>query len=331
MGLIMGGFEVMADRLAIPGYDEVWRVDCAGALAFVVLHAVVRGRSFGGVRIREYPSENDALVDALALSRTMSRKVVLAGIVGGGGKSVLMAPRGDRTEAVRRLGEFVESLGGRYVCGPDYGFTEADGVVMRSVTRFIAQEDLSEATARSVEAAMRAVCRPRVVVVQGLGAVGRRLAERLRASGVCVIASDLRPFEGFERVEPDGVYDVPCDVFAPCAIGGILDARTIPRLRCVVVCGAANHPLATEDDAERLRLHGIVYVPDFLANVGATILGASTAVGEAHLVEERFSRIDPLVREVVDRARREGCSPHRVAVALAEDRLRRMRWRGGGD
>lgn len=313
------------DRLSIPGYDEVWRLDCAGAVAFVSLHAVIQGRSFGGVRIREYPSENEALADALALSRAMSRKVVLAGIQGGGGKSVLVAPRGDRAAAMKVLGEFVESLGGRYFCGPDYGFTEADGAVMKGVTRFIAQEDLSDATARGVETAMRAACEPRVVVVQGLGSVGRPLAERLRASGVRVLASDVRPFEGFERIEPDGVYDVPCDVFAPCAVGGVLDARTIPRLRCRVVCGAANNPLATEDDAERLRLRGITYVPDIIANVGATIQGASTAIGEAHLVEERLAAIGPLVRDVLARAFREGRSPHHVAVSLADERLATVR------
>ncbi len=313
------------DRLTIPGFDEVWRLDCAGAVAFVSLHAVLQGRAFGGVRIREYSSENDALADALALSRAMSRKVALAGIAGGGGKSVLVAPRGDRAKAVRALGEFVESLAGRYFCGPDYGFTEADGAVMKGATRFIAQEDLSDATARGVETAMRAACDPRVVVVQGLGAVGRPLAERLRASGVRVIASDVRPFEGFGRVTPEAVYDVPCDVFAPCAIGGVLDASTIPRLRCSVVCGAANNPLASEDDAERLRLRGITYVPDFIANVGATIQGASTAVGEAHLIGERLAAIGPLVRDVLARAVHEGRSPHPVAVSLADERIARLR------
>lgn len=313
------------DRLSIPGYDEVWRLDCAGAVAFVSLHAEIQGRSFGGVRIREYSSENDALADALALSRAMSRKVVMAGIAGGGGKAVLMAPQGDRAEAVRALGAFVESLGGRYFCGPDYGFTQADGAVMKSVTRFIAQEDLSDATARGVEAAMRAACEPRVVVVQGLGAVGRPLAERLRASGERVIASDVRPFEDFERVEPDHVYDVPCDVFAPCAVGGVLDARTIPRLRCKVICGAANNPLASEDDAERLRLRGIVYVPDFIANAGATIQGASTAMGESHMIEGRLAAIGQTVRDVLARASHEGRSSHHVAVALADERILRLR------
>ncbi|MEK7865985.1 MAG: Glu/Leu/Phe/Val dehydrogenase dimerization domain-containing protein [Planctomycetota bacterium] len=316
------------DRLAIPGYDEVWRLECADALAFVSLHAVIQGRSFGGVRIREYASENDALADALALSRAMSRKVALAGIAGGGGKSVLMVPRKDRAEAVKRLGEFVESLGGRYFCGPDYGFTEADGAVMRGVTRFIAQEDLSDATARGVEAAMRAACEPRVVVVQGLGAVGMPLAERLRASGVRVIASDVRAFEGFERVDPDDVYDLPCDVFAPCAIGGVLDSRTIPRLRCGVVCGAANNPLASEDDAERLRLRGVTYVPDIIANVGATVQGASTAIGEFHLIEGRLAAIGQIVRDVLARASREARSPHHVAVSLADERIEALRKHG---
>src|SRR5262245_22551794 len=113
--------------ISVPGYDAVYRVPCAGAVAFVALHALIRDRTFGGIRIKRYPDERAALDDALGLARAMTRKVVLTGIEGGGGKSVLMEPRGDRVAALAALGDFIESLAGRYFSGPDLGFTAADG------------------------------------------------------------------------------------------------------------------------------------------------------------------------------------------------------------
>jgi leucine dehydrogenase len=308
----------IANKITIAGFDEVYRVECGGAIAFVALHALIRGRSFGGVRIRDYASEEGALEDALLLARAMSRKIVLTGVEGGGGKSVLMAPKGERERAVEELGRFIDSLDGRYYCGPDYGFTAADAEVMRRATRYFAAGDVSPYTARTVLLAMRAVIDPNVVAVQGLGAVGRPLARELAQSGVRVVASDIHPVIGFESVAPEAIYDVACDVFAPCAMGGVLDEETIARLQCRVVCGGANNPFATEADAERVRARGITYVPDFIANSGATIHGASTLVGEADRIEARLDNVATLTREVVERAGREGRSPHAVAVEMAD-------------
>lgn len=312
-------------KLAVDGFDEVHRVECAGSVAFVAIHALLCGRSFGGVRIRAYATEDDALTDALALARAMSRKVVMAGIAGGGAKAVLMQPSGDRAAAVRQLGEFIESLGGRYLCGPDYGFTAADETVLRSATRHVASGNLAPATARSVIQAMRAVCEPRVVAVQGLGAVGLPLARTLRDAGVRVVATDLRPVEGFETVLPEAIYGVECDVFAPCATGGVLNSGTIPRLRCRVVCGAANNPLASDEDAELLLGRGIVYVPDFLANCGATIQGASTALGETHLIGKRMAAVADVTRALLREAEATRSSPHHVALAWADREIARLR------
>src|SRR5262245_54481173 len=124
-----------AATISIPGYDAVHRVPCAGAVAFVALHALIRGRAFGGIRIRPYPDERAALDDALGLARAMTRKVVLTGIEGGGGKTVLIEPPADRAQALAALGEFIESLAGRYFSGPDLGFTDADGAVLARHTR----------------------------------------------------------------------------------------------------------------------------------------------------------------------------------------------------
>lgn len=309
-------------KLNMAGFDEVYRLECGGTVAFVALHAILHGRTFGGIRIRRYPNEEAALADALDLARAMSRKVVMAGIEGGGAKAVIMEPDpARRADAVRDLGKFIESMRGRYSCAADLGFTPEDEAVLKAATRYAAREDLTPHTVRSVLIAMRTVIEPQSIAIQGLGAIGRPLAEDLRMAGVRVVASDVRPVKGFDSVPPEAIYEIPCDVFAPCAIGGVLNMVTIPRLRCRVVCGAANNPLATDDDADRLHKRGIVYVPDFISNCGATAYGASAAAGEPHLVEERMNRIGPLTREIVDRARKEDRSPHRVAIAMADERI----------
>lgn len=309
--------------LDAPGFDEVHRLEIGGTVAFVALHAVLKGRSFGGVRIRGYADEAAALADAKALAQAMSRKVVMAGIEGGGGKTVVMERTGwSRTEAMEALGDFVESLRGRYFCGPDYGFTTYDTTVMKQRTKYIACADLAPATARTVLVAMRAVLEPKVVAVQGLGAVGLPVAAMLRESGVKVIASDVRPVKGFDLLAPEKIYGVECDVFAPCAMGGVLDAETLPRLRCRLVCGAANNPFANEAVARKC---GIDYVPDFISNSGATIQGASTSISESAKIEARMAAVGPLAREVVERARREKRSSHDIAVEMADRRIAELR------
>ncbi len=307
------------ERLDIPGYDEVYRVACGSAVAFVAIHALVEGRAFGGIRIKDYDSEKAALDDALHLARAMSRKVALHGLPAGGAKTVLMRPKRGRPEAVEALGAFIESLGGRYHCGPDFGFGPDDETALRRTTSQLAcTQGLGAATARGVYAAMTAICTPTAVAVQGLGAVGLPLARLLASDGVRVIASDIRPLPGFEVAPPETIYDADCDVFAPCAGGGVLDRLTIERLRCRIVCGAANNPLATDEDADRLRARGILYVPDIVANAGAVIVGGSIAAGQADLAEQRLLAIGDRVLEILGRADEEGRSPHVVAIEEAE-------------
>ncbi|MDJ0522390.1 MAG: Glu/Leu/Phe/Val dehydrogenase dimerization domain-containing protein [Planctomycetota bacterium] len=309
------------ERLDIPGYDEVVRVPCGSSVAFVAIHALVGGRAFGGIRIRDYDDEQAALDDALRLAHAMSRKVAFHGLPAGGAKTVLVRPKRDRAGALEALGAYIESLGGRYHCGPDYGFGPQDDAALRRTTQHLAAtEGLGAATARGVHSAITAICMPRAVALQGLGAVGLPLARLLLADGVRVVASDIRAVPGFEVVPPSSIYDIDCDVFAPCAQGGVLDEQTIERLHCRIVCGAANNPLVADADAERLRERGILYVPDFVANAGAVIVGGSIAAGEGSRAEERLEAIGPRVLEVLERADEEGRSPHAVAVDEA-DRL----------
>lgn len=312
-------------RLETAGFEEVHRVDCAGTAAFVAVHYTREGRAFGGVRVAEYADEDSALADAKALAVAMSRKLALAGLRGGGAKAVMMKPTRDREAAIRALGEFVESLGGRYQCGADFGFTEADSGILRQATGHVVIGNLGHFAARTVFIAMSAVCDPRVVAVQGLGAVGRPLAETLRSSGARVIASDLSDTGDFESVEPEAIYDQECVVFSPCARGGVLDSDTVERLRAQVVCGGANNPLASSEIADRLLERGMTYVPGFVANVGAAIKGVSEMLGESDQVGPRMLAVRDLVRELVRRGEWEGRSPHRVAMDMADESIERLR------
>lgn len=315
---------VSHDQIPVDGYDAVYRVDCGETEAFVALHTKFGGRAFGGIRICAYELPEQAQADALALARAMSRKLALAGIRGGGAKAVLIEPPEgvDRSECVRRLGAFIESLEGAYCCGPDMGFRPDDDLILREATRFVAVPGMSAATSVGVHQALLAAAgQVRRVVIQGFGSVGRPLAERLADSGVEVVVADPRPVTGFPTVPVDEVYDIPCDVFAPCAMGGVLDANTVSRLQCRVVCGGANNPFATPGDAARLARRGIHAVPAVLANSGAAIVGASTTLGEEHLIEERLARIASLVRHVLQRAVSEERTPLDVAHEIADRQL----------
>lgn len=309
-------------RIQHPGSQEVYRLDLGSTVGFLCLDRVIEGRTFGGIRIREYPSEELALADAVSLARAMTRKVVLAGIRGGGAKAVVIRPRAGREECLKRLGECVESLGGRYHCGGDLGFTPEDDRIVRKVTRYIASGDLSEAAARGVRLAMEPLGMPRRVAVQGLGAVGRNLALLLKAEGIEVIASDLLPVDGFAMIDPDRLFEEPCDVFAPCAVGEVLSPEAVSRLASRAVCGAANNPLTSDSVARLLEDRGITYVPDFVANMGATIVGASRVLHEEDHIEARMNAIPKLVASLLTHARSENTTPLAVAQRLAEERVR---------
>jgi len=315
-------------ELRVTAFDRVLRVALAeGGVAFVAIHRLIAGRAFGGIRLRRYASETEALADALALARAMSRKAAMAGIAGGGAKTVIMLPLADRGAALRRVGDLIERLAGQVWCGGDLGFTAADQAVLESATRYVACGNLAAATARSVEICMRALWPPTSVAIQGVGAVGLPLARSLGDAGVRVWVHDLDPRRtgDFEAVSSQEIYGRACDVFAPCGAGGVIDHAAAHRLRCRLVCGGANNPLTGVDVADLLHGRGILYVPDFIANSGATIVGASRALGEVDAIEARMAALPGLVTHVMEQARHRDCSPHDVAVEMADARLRAAR------
>jgi leucine dehydrogenase len=322
-----------------------------GLRAIVAIHTTgAAGCAGGGCRIHPYPSTAAALRDALRLSRAMSYKLALFGLPAGGAKSVVIAdPRRDKNEQLlRALGRAVDRLGGRYIVAEDVGTNTDDMAVIAKETPYVVQRspDTSAVTGYGVFLGIRTAVRRRLgrdslagvsVAVQGAGNVGFHLGRYLVGEGASVVLTDLDDSRaaraaaelGVERCAPDAVYDVAADVFAPCALGDVLDDQTIPRLRCRIVAGGANDQLVLARHADELAARSVLYVPDFVINAGG-ILGAATALGmgngdhRGHVFTECNAIVDVL-ENVLDRGEREGCTPHAAAIAIARERLQAAR------
>jgi leucine dehydrogenase len=287
----------MFEQIAKDDYEEIIYINNknAGLQAFIVIHDSIPGCAFGGIRIWRYKTEIDALQDGLKLSKAMTYKCALAGIKGGGAKTVVMkTPHLDRPIAMRILGRFIDGLGGRYYAGPDVGITREDIRNIKRETRFIACEELGKATALGVLWGIkggvnflfnRDTLKGMVVAIQGLGSVGFELANLLVHSGANVIGTDIdkkavfnaKRKLGIEIVEPSRIYDTKCDIFSPCAIGGVINKKTIHRLKCRLIAGSANNTLLDEKYAFELHRRDITYLPDYVINAGALIRGAYKA------------------------------------------------------
>jgi len=347
----------LLDYMAENSYEQV--VYCcdpgAGLKAIIAIHDTTLGPALGGCRIRRYSSEEEALTDALRLARAMTYKNSAAGLNLGGGKAVVMADPKEKTEALlRALGRFVQSLGGRYITTEDVGTSVRDMEFIRTETRHVTglpllaggSGDPSPMTAFGVLQAMKACAKEslgsdslkgRRVALQGVGKVGYYLAGHLQREGVITIAADVNPEAarraekefGLTLVEPDAIYDTPCDIFSPCALGGIINNSTIPRLGCRVVAGGANNQLAQEGDADALAQRGILYAPDFIANAGGVINLSFELTGyNAEAARAKVAEIYHTTERVITMSKAENISTARAANRLAEariDSVRRMK------
>ncbi len=272
------------------GHEQVvfCRDRSTGLRAIVAIHDTTLGPGLGGVRMRAYASESEALTDVLRLSEAMTLKASLAGLEFGGGKSVILgaAQPIDRPALFRAMGRFIDSLGGRYIPTEDLGTYTADIEHLRETSRFgvgVAESlggggDPSPMTAWGVVCGMRAAIdaaslspglRGKRVVVQGVGKVGMALVRFLLEGGAEVLVSDVdsgRADEaqriGAHAVANETVHREPCDILSPCATGALLNERTIPELDCRVIAGGANNQLATLGDDDRLQARGILYSPE---------------------------------------------------------------------
>jgi leucine dehydrogenase len=321
--------------------------ESAGYHAYIAVHSTALGPAVGGTRLWHYESDAAALTDALRLARGMTFKNAMARLPLGGGKSVLVANGGvaDRDALFRAHGRVVESLGGKYFTAEDVGTSPTDMAIMQQTTRYVAgladrSGDPSPVTAHGVFRAIQASAHwkwgsddltGKTVAVQGAGHVGYYLCRELQEAGAELVITDIDTERvrrvvtelGARAVEPGEIYGVRADIFAPCALGAVLNDATIPQLEVEIVAGAANNQLLEERHGDMLEERGILYAPDYVANAGGVINGSRELLGMPEdEVRERVERIYDSVTEVFERARAWKVSPAVAADRVAENRLR---------
>lgn len=310
--------------------------------AIIAIHSTHLGPALGGCRCLHYPDFESALNDVLRLARGMSYKAALAGLPLGGGKAVLLKPSGGwrRREAFEAFGDMVSNLGGRYITAVDSGSrtTDMDVVARRScyVTSTSCSGDPSPWTARGVLEGMRVALKQRLgsdqlrdvtVAIQGLGQVGSILAQLLSEAGARLLLADRDPKRaaaaakicGGQVLSPEQILTAPCEVFSPCALGGVLSSETIAGLQCAVVAGSANNQLAEAPCGGDLQRRGILYCPDYLINAGGLIHAALTYWGRgADELEVRLQGIPRRLAMIFEQAEAEQREPAFVAELQAE-------------
>ena len=341
----------VTDQLSFPGYEQVTVFTDAepGLEASVAIHDTTLGPACGGTRIWPYASQGEALQDVLLLARAMTYKSAVAGLDIGGGKAVIIAdPRAGLSEALlRAFGRCLNTLEGRFVTTADVGGTGRDMEIVNQETDHVvglpeAQGGSGDSSIMSglglyvgMKACAKAVwgsdsLRGRRVAMQGFGKVGTQAARHLLDEGAHLVATALHDSTlrkarsmGAEVVAPEEIYDVDCDIFSPCALGGVINRDTIPRLTCRIVAGAANNQLATAADGEELHRRGILYAPDFVINAGG-IINLSVEVGRSYdpeVARRKTEGIYEVVERVIQVSGHEGMPTTWAANRLAEDRL----------
>jgi leucine dehydrogenase len=327
--------------------------DDTRAWIFICIHSTALGPAGGGTRIKVYPSPADGLADAMRLAAGMTTKMAVAGLPFGGAKAVLAVPElptGDvRRRLLYRYADAIETLNGTFLTGPDMNTSpfDMDTISERSPHVFGRSEERGGSgnpgpfTARGVYHGMRASAarvfgspdlRARRVLLQGVGNVGAPLAELLAADGVSVIVTDVDEERasavaerlGATTVAADEALATECDVYAPCAMGGTLNAGTIPTLRARVVAGSANNQLAEPADAERLRAAGVLYAPDYVINAGGALyaVGRETLGWDVERIEAALAAIGDTLTQIYERADAAGSTTLAAADELAAARLR---------
>ena len=317
----------------------------SGAWMFVGVHSTALGPAVGGTRMRVYPTPADGLADVLRLSSAMTQKLAGTGMARGGGKAVLAVPELPTGEArkrlLRRYGELVASLGGTYRTAGDMNISPADLEVVAETCPWVYGTaanggDSGPGTARGIFHAIRATVERvfgspdlagRSVLIQGVGAVGGLLARELADAGARVLVSDVDESRatatGFEVVPPERAIETEVDLFAPSAVGGVLNAESIPLLACRAIAGAANNQLAESADAGRLHERGILYAPDYIVNSGGVIqlVGIADEGWDAARVEQGLAGIGDTLRRLFAEADAEEITPAEAADRMVQRRL----------
>jgi leucine dehydrogenase len=345
------------DSPAFEGHEGVHAFfdEKTGLKAIVAIHSTARGPACGGTRMWPYATAEAALEDVLKLSRAMSFKNAVADLELGGGKSVII---GDSKTAkspalFEAFGRAVGSLGGRYWAAEDVGVSPSDLVAARRETTYVAglesgpaaSGDPSPVTADGVYRCTVAVA-DRVwgkgalsgltVAMQGVGHVGGYLADHLHKAGAKLVITDVNEpvlravaeRTGAQVVKPDEIYDAQADIFAPCALGGSVNAQTLERLKCRAIVGAANNQLASPEIGRELFRRGLVYAPDYVVNAGGIINVASEVravnTGGAFdpaWVAGKLARVAETMSEILDRSAAEQRPTDEIALEIARARI----------
>lgn len=328
--------KVLIGRDAATGYHGI-----------IAIHSTALGPAVGGTRFWHYNSEAEALTDALRLSHGMTYKNALAGLPLGGGKSIIIANQAatNREEILRTHGRFVETLQGSYITAEDVGTSPEDMEIVRQETSYVAgllgrSGDPSPFTARGVFRAIQASSKflwdtdnlsGVTVALQGCGHVGYHLARQLHDVGAKLIVTDVnaksssRVVAEFAAtlVQPDEIFGVQADVFAPCALGGVINDQTIPQLKVKIVAGAANNQLLEERHGEMLRERNILYAPDYVANAGGVLNGSTELLGwKPADASRKIGEIYDTILRIYESAKTQDITTNKAADQLAEERLK---------
>lgn len=339
------------------GEEVIIRHDrLSGAWIFIAIHSTKRGPAGGGTRMKSYPTPHDALEDVLRLSAGMTFKFAVPGMSFGGGKAVICVPQNFdsnlRPDLLRRYGALVKQLNGLYYTGPDVGTSAEDmDVIAETGSPYVFGRTPAHGGAGSsgpitgigVFAGIQTVCehlygstslKGKRVLVQGVGAVGRKLIELLLNDGAEVLFNDvsesvIKHFRDERRlkfVPSESLYAAECDIFSPNALGGVLNRETIPQLKCRAVAGGANNQLASADDAERLRSRGILYAPDYVINVGGAmgITGQESLGWSKEEAEKRvIHSVQSALRKIFKLAAEQNITTEEAARKVADEHLGR--------
>ena len=341
------------EKLPIAGYEQVLKITDKNAslTAIIAIHDTTLGPALGGIRIKPYATFNEALEDVLRLAKGMTHKSAIAEVGFGGGKSVIIAdPKTQKTpELLLAFGAAVEQLGGQYICAEDVGCTTEDVKIIRRATQYVvglahskSSGDPGPFTAwgvfRGIQATLARIfgsdsLEGRTIAIQGLGNVGLPLAEFLFWHGANLIFSDIDPVKlekmalkyGARILPPDQILSAECDILAPCALGGILNERTIPTLRCKGVAGSSNNQLLKSEHAKLLLDRKIVYAPDFVINAGG-LLNVSAELEEKGYQpaspRQKIHRIYDTLSAIYEISEKGKESTDAAAISLAEYRIK---------
>lgn len=338
------------EKIRDDNYEQITFCNDArvGLKAIIAVHSSALGPATGGCRMWNYRSEDEALTDVLRLSKGMTHKASISNLSLGGGKAVLIGDTSLKTpELLKRFGDFVEQLGGNYITAKDVGIDSNDLKIIKTRTAHIlgiageanSSGDPSPVTAWGVFNGMKACAEKAFgtknlkglkVALQGLGAVNYHLAKHLHQEGAVIIGCDINKDAverastelGMQVVGSEQIYDTACDIFSPGALGAILNAQTMSRLKCKVIAGAANNQLATEQDGDLLFKKGLLYAPDYAINAGGLINISHERAGyNKDRAWSDVAQIYDTIKMILDRSTAEKLPTNVVANRIAEERV----------